>query len=191
MVMIMVDSLVITLTGEIKGGKMYTVLLFLALSLTAHGMEEPPEHPLVITIMQESSSTYEDSQLAERVLDYFLGKNTPKINALLGPLFCEKVKESAMHDEELWETVLQLNLEEKLSDSQEIDKRMRELKKIVSHSIEHMVQEKEGDIFEINMKLKLADKELRAERFKFYGAIVGLGGTLVASIGAIVTILTA
>ncbi len=147
------------------------------------------EHPFVIAIIEGPS--YEDSEMEERVLNYFLGKSSPKINELLGPLLREKVKQSEMCDEVLWETVLQLNLEEKLSDSQEIDKRMKELKRIVAASVCHLFHEKEGDIFEFKMKLNLADKELIIEKLKFYGALVGFGATTVASIVAIVTILTA
>lgn len=150
---------------------MKRLLLFLCMSMQA--MEQPKP------------------DISEKSLLYFLGRSSPQLAENCGPLIKKKLEDANVSEEDIHKLIQLLDPHPKLSDSQEIDKKLQELKKFIAESVEEVLKKKDEDITDGQLQLKISEQELRKQKYKLYGMMITLGGTAVTSIVTIITLLTA
>jgi len=169
-------------------------LIICVIAFNIYGMEEDhiDEHTYSITFQETHSSkhkSFDKDKLTAKTLHYFLGRSSTDLNAHFGPLLRKKVQESKIKDEDLWHAVDELEPDSKLSDSQEVDRLRKELRKLTAESVEEIFKEKNEDIVVSKLQLILKNKEVKAEKYKFYAALVGLAGTSILSLATITTLI--
>lgn len=166
---------------------MRCILIFLLLSYSCYGMEEENKSLTVSYTQSRRNSTKDDE--TTRVITFFLGSKIPTLSKPITHILKDKVKHSKVPDHELWDVCSHLDPEMKLSDSQEIDEKMQEWKRMIAEAVEEVLKEKDETIVDTQLQLHLRNQEVRMEKYKLYGAIAALGGTTITSIAAIIAVL--
>jgi len=176
---------------------MWILLLFISFSVFAMEQDSPNSssddkstYTLTITHNKKHGSYDHDHDIAKSLL-YFLGTNSPQVGNCMVPKLKQRIKESKYKDEDLYLALQSIDFEQKLSDSQELDLKLKELKKLIAESVEDALKEKDEIAAEATLQYKMKDKEYRTERFKFYAALAGLGGVVTTSAITIVTLIVA
>lgn len=170
---------------------MFYILISLLISCSIYSMDDNPEE-FTVTITGRSRTTTPESQnKTKRALRFFLGNDSPHVSNSLGKLLPKKVAESSMADEDLWSVCDHMNTNIPLSDSQELDKRMREWKSLIAQAVEEVIQEKDEEITDNQLQLQVIQRDIKMAKYKLYGALITLGGTTVASACTLLAIIFA
>ena len=93
----------------------------------------------------------------------------------------EHIEKNSIANEEFYQLMEGLDSQKKLSDSQDIDIKMKELRRIIAQSIKEIMEKKDEERAELAHELMVSHEFMRSARYKFYGALAGLAGVSVSS----------
>lgn len=161
--------------------------------LCALGMVMPlaavrPSTTSVVRHNQRVASFYEKN--LEPAFVYFLGKPGPRFSQDICPHLRKKIEASHLSDDELYELIKSLDVRHiKLSESQELDMKLKELRRLIHESVEEVLTQKEDERAESKIELVMAQKVLKTERYKYYAALAGLAGMSLTAAVSLATLL--